>query len=337
MSSTAQPTNNLIFFGGSGDGHQQSSFSLAENPIFTGGAGDGFGQASNNRLSNAIFLGGEGDGVSAVANNAIANNIFSGSNGDGFTNGSNTVTPNSIFVGSAGDGFSFQSNNAVSNNIFAGSEGDGFSNSVNVSSSNNIFIGGEGDGWNAVILPLGPLPVKLLSFTAEHSGKAHLVKWITTEEINTHHFEVQRSSNGRDFISHGNLSPAGGPSAGAAYSYMVNQPWTGNNFYRLRIVDTDGSVTYSNIVLLKNVGDLQLSVYPNPTADVLYVRIPAGNNNTNCNAKLYDAQGKLVMQQSFKTGISNALQVSHLPAGIYTLHCLIGEQVFVCRFLRSGN
>ena len=334
LSSKGQPPNNLIFFGGAGEGSHQSAFSLAPNGIFSGSIGDGFGLASNNSQSNAIFLGGTGDGISAVSNSTTENNIFAGSTGDGFSNQSNNVVANNIFLGSEGDGFAQQSNNALSNVIFLGSGGDGFSHNTNASLPNNIFTGGEGDGWHAVILPLGPLPVKLLSFTAEYSGSAHLVKWITTEEINTDHFEVQRSANGRDFISLGNVAPAGGPAIGAAYNKLVAQPWTGNNFYRLKIVDTDGSVAFSNIVLLKNMDGLQVAVFPNPAADVLYVRIPPVNNTVVITAKLYDANGKLLMQPVLKAGSNNPVSVEQLAAGVYSLHCIIDQKPFVFRFMK---
>lgn len=312
MSSKAQPPNNAIFFGGAGEGSSGLNFAITGASIFIGSAGDGAGHGSNNAVSNTLFFGGTGDGFAHQSNNPLSNTLF---------------------LGGAGDGFAHQSNNSISNNIFRGSIGDGMVHSTNNAVSNNIFRGGDGDGWNAVIFPMGPLPVKLLSFTAEYAGKTHLVKWVTTEEINTNHFEVQRSANGRDFTSIGNATPMGGPSAGATYRHTVPDPWAGNNFYRLKIIDKDGSVDYSEVVLLKNDGDLQLSVYPNPTATLLYVKIPLINGTNNINAMLYDAAGKMLMQPVLKAGTSNGIDVSRLAAGLYTLQCTINNQPFVLRFM----
>ena len=332
----AQPPNNPIFFGGNGDGSNASAYSIPANFIFAGGAGDGFGTGSNNRLSNAIFTGGVGDGTSFTANLSASNNIFSGSTGDGFAVQTNNAVSNSIFLGSIGDGFSNETNNAVSNLIFLGSAGDGFVNSGNISLPNPIFAGGEGDGWHAVLLPLGPLPVTLLSFTAEQAAATHLVKWVTTAEINTSYFEVQRSANARDFVTEGRAAPAGGNSIGASYSFTVLKPWTGNNFYRLKMADKDGSIAYSNIVLLKNTGGLQIAVFPNPTAEWLYVSIPNFTNSKPTTASLMDASGRLLSQTMLKPGSNNAIKVSHLPAGVYTLQCIINNQPFVCRFLKNN-
>ncbi|RYY69753.1 MAG: T9SS type A sorting domain-containing protein [Chitinophagaceae bacterium] len=309
-----QPPNNLIFYGGTGNGISHASFSLAAGNIFSGGNGDGAGWGSNGSLSNNLFSGGGGDGVSTASNNALSN---------------------ALFLGGAGDGFSYQSNNSVSNNIFIGSSGDGFSFMSNNAISNNIFTGGRGDGWSAVVIPLGPLPVRMVSFTAEVSGTAHLVKWVTSEEINTKHFEVQRSANGSQFFTAGISMPAGNPSAGAAYGFRVEDPWTGNNFYRLKIVDNDGSVEYSSIVLLKNETAFQLSIFPNPTADILHVRLPVMANTPPVKAVLYDANGKMLNQLVLKTGSLNDIPVSHLPAGVYSLHFIIGHRPVMMRFIKK--
>lgn len=285
--------------------------------------------------NNAIFFGGAGDGAIGVDFSMAANNIFLGGAGDGLGNASNNSLTNNLFFGGAGDGFANQSNNSIPNNIFLGSIGDGMSNNSNNAASNNIFIGGDGDGWNAVIFPMGPLPVKLLSFTAEYAGSAHLVKWVTTEEINTLRFEVQRSANGRDYETVGIVTPAGSASSGAAYSFRVLQPWTGNNFYRLKIIDLDGTIDYSSVVLLKNNGDLKVAVYPNPTAEFLYVRLPAISNTSVVAATIYDANGKMMMQPVLKTGTDNAIPVSQLPGGIYSLHCIINHQPFTFRFMKN--
>ena len=310
----AQPPNNLIFYGGTGDGSNNNTFFAAANGIFAGGPGDGINAASNNALSNTIFSGSAGDGFAGASNNVLANTIFLGSNGDGFSHQSNNVSPNPVFSGSVGDGFSTDGNNAL---------------------PNSIYKGGEGDGWHAVLLPLGPLPVKLLSFTAQYAGTAHLVKWTTTEEINTRHFEVQHSANGVDFVNMGNVAAIGGSLNGASYSFTVRQPWPGNNFYRLKITDNDGSFEYSSIVLLKEESGLQLVVYPNPTAALLYVQIPANNSVSAISAMIYDANGKTVIRATLKPGNSNSIHVGQLPAGMYTLTCIINDQPFTIRFVKG--
>ncbi len=264
--------------------------------------------------NNAIFTGGRGDGISNASWLMASVNIFSGGAGDGESVGTNSVLPNPIYAGGQGDGFSFNANNAL---------------------PNNIFFGGEGDGWHAIVLPLGPLPVRLLTFTAEHAGTSHLVRWTTTEEINTGHFEVQRSSNARDFTGIGTVQPLGSGTNGASYLFTVDEPLEGNNFYRLKIIDHDGSITYSNIVLLKNEGTIKMSLFPNPTTEAINITIPSTGDAGTVGASIYDAQGRLVMQTHLNTGILNKIELQILPAGVYTLRCIIKKKPVSVRFMKQ--
>lgn len=265
--------------------------------------------------NNPIFTGGPGDGMSRASWLVAAVNIFAGGHGDGETVGINTVTPNPIYAGGEGDGFSFNTNNAL---------------------PNNIFVGGHGDGWSAIVLPLGPLPVELISFSAEHLGVDHLVKWSTAAEINTAHFEVQRSADARNFYALDSVVPTGNESLGANYRFTVNDPWSGNNFYRLKITDNDGSFTFSNIVLLKNEGTIKISVFPSPATELIHISIPASQEVNNVKAFVYDVQGRMIIQTSLQTGNINAIPVYHLPAGTYTIRSVIDKQPVYIRFLKQN-
>ncbi|HRO05998.1 MAG TPA: T9SS type A sorting domain-containing protein [Ferruginibacter sp.] len=285
--------------------------------------------------NNNIFLGGRGDGAAYAINIAVSNTIFGGGVGDGFAKSSYMPAPGEIYRGGVGDGFTKNSYLPAPNDIYRGGEGDGFAKNFNVAPPNNIFKGGLGDGWSAVIFPMGPLPVELLSFYASHEGKSHKIQWATATEINTKHFEVQRSANARNFETVGITNATGNAATGATYSFMVHHPWEGNNFYRLKIVDVDGSVTYSNIVLLKNDAAEQWAVYPNPTAQMLNVKIPLMAGQGSTKAVISDMHGKMVIQTTVYSGNVNAIDVSKLPAGIYILHCTMNAQQFVLRFIKQ--
>lgn len=291
----AQPPNNNIFYGGSGEGSAQNQFALAPTPIFLGGIGDGIAAGTNNALHNQVFLGG------------------------------------------IGDGFTWQSNNAISNTIFYGSTGDGFAFNANVATPNAIFSGGVGDGWHTVIFPLGPLPVELLSFTAEHNGSAHLLKWITHSEVNTRQFEIQRSANGSSFETIGIQTATGAQATSSSYRFRVERPWTGNNFYRLKIMDTNGSYSFSPVVLLRDEDAVQLSIYPNPTADILYIKLPALSTlPKDMPAALLDAHGKLVLKTQLQGGSQNAISIKSLAAGTYILQYSINGKSFAIKILKSN-
>jgi hypothetical protein len=93
----------------------------------------------------------------------------------------------------------------------------------------------------------GPLPVKLEKFTGKVSQNGVELMWNTSQEKEFSHYEVQASSNGTEF---GFMAQVNGANT-KTYSYLDFSPKAGTNYYRLKMVDTDGSFTYSNMIAIK--------------------------------------------------------------------------------------
>ena len=92
------------------------------------------------------------------------------------------------------------------------------------------------------------LPVELISFNvSEDHGKAHL-DWITATEVNNSHFEIQRSINGRDWITLGEVAGKGTTYEISTYHFVDESTIKGYfNYYRLRQFDFDGNIDHSRI------------------------------------------------------------------------------------------
>ena len=87
----------------------------------------------------------------------------------------------------------------------------------------------------------------ILEFTAETQGDAVLLVWRTGVEVNLSSFQVQRSTNGTAFYTIGDVEPTGSYSE---YQYLDNNLLKQSikiYYYRLKLVDNNGSVTYSEI------------------------------------------------------------------------------------------
>jgi hypothetical protein len=91
--------------------------------------------------------------------------------------------------------------------------------------------------YNATLCGSGTLPVKLISFTAGRSNQSVLLSWKTASEEGFDHFEIERSADGRSFQKIATIHAAG---AGYPYQHIDQVPLTGQNFYRLKMVDQDG-------------------------------------------------------------------------------------------------
>ena len=92
------------------------------------------------------------------------------------------------------------------------------------------------------------VPVTLVDFTAVEKSGTTLLQWTTATEINSSHFEIERSTNGQTFEKIGTVASHGNTNVRIDYKTIDNFPAAGTNFYRLKLVDLDGKYQYSKIV-----------------------------------------------------------------------------------------
>ena len=157
------------------------------------------------------------------------------------------------------------------------------------------------------------LPVELTTFEARAIEKQRVqLDWMTATETDNDRFEVEHSTDGQTFTQLGAVAGAGGSSEEQWYDFVHETPISGLNYYRLRQIDFDGTETLSEVRVVEMTGLSQVSVYPNPTVDELWLKGFAGGN-----VRVLDAQGRTVLGQSLLEGQS--LNVRALPSGIYLL------------------
>ncbi len=114
------------------------------------------------------------------------------------------------------------------------------------------------------------LPVELISFRANIENDDVKISWITANEINNDHFLVQHSIDGTNYVDLDKIQGAGNSVVLNSYSYIHDTPENGNNYYRLKQIDFDGSFSFSNIEIVR-VYNGTLGIYPNPVRDVLNI------------------------------------------------------------------
>ncbi len=110
------------------------------------------------------------------------------------------------------------------------------------------------------------LPIVLTQFYAQKQSSNVVLQWTTSSEKNVAQFVVERSSDGKAFKTIGTVAATGNSSISKNYSFTDQSPFTASdNYYRLRVQDLDGSITYSKIIIIKFSAGLttQLQVFPN--------------------------------------------------------------------------
>jgi len=110
------------------------------------------------------------------------------------------------------------------------------------------------------------LPITLKSFTANVDGQIITLGWVTSMEKNFSKFIIQRSGTGLVFEDIGEVASQGRDiqDVETEYTFVDSAPLIDFNYYRLKEVDLDETIKYSNIVTTKFSGHKALAVYPNP-------------------------------------------------------------------------
>jgi hypothetical protein len=164
---------------------------------------------------------------------------------------------------------------------------------------------------------VNPLPVELSAFSAQRlPSTAVSVRWTTASETNSARFEVQRSLNGRDYVTIATTAAQGSSSKATAYAALDQTAPAAQLYYRLRQVDLDGTVAYSMVRTVGGVGTaVELALYPNPATDRLTATAPALAART---FRVLNALGQVLA-----TGPADAenptVDVQALPTGTYLL------------------
>ncbi|MBX2932588.1 MAG: T9SS type A sorting domain-containing protein [Chitinophagaceae bacterium] len=158
------------------------------------------------------------------------------------------------------------------------------------------------------------MPVTLKNFNATLKGNEVLLTWQTTTEENTAHFNIQKSLNGTEFYTIGTLKAKGNSNQLVNYSYTDKINTESNkHFYKLAIVDKDGTTTYSNIRLINISKKVAINFYPNPAKD--YVVVESKNAR---NIQVLDLRGRVLINMPVQND-HNILHIQSLTSGNYIL------------------
>jgi len=186
----------------------------------------------------------------------------------------------------------------------------------NASATRQVSASAAALGRFTVSNAASPLPVVLVSFTAEPLGSDALLKWTTASERDNAYFEVEVSADGRVFRRIGQV--AGHGTTTQAHDYRLVDPAIAHYgvslvYYRLRQVDLNGTATFSPVRAVA-VGQSALALFPNPTSGATtLVGTAAGASVT-----VLDAVGRLVLATTADaTGTAPLALPEGLAAGVY--------------------
>ncbi len=178
---------------------------------------------------------------------------------------------------------------------------------------------------NAVLL----LPVTLTGFKGQLVDGVVKLSWTTSREINSSHFVVEKSIDGINYSSVGQVSSG---AIGGQYTFVDKTALGKVNYYRLRMVDADLNFTFSKILIIRNDAEpVVFKLSPNPVSTYLNVSFKLDKDEV-IKLNIYDQMGRLSKRYTLQAGKGiNAFTISdlgNLSAGNYIVE-LLGETLSV--------
>jgi hypothetical protein len=168
------------------------------------------------------------------------------------------------------------------------------------------------------------LPVTITQFKAQQKGNNVQLAWNTVNELNIHHYEVEKSTNAQQFTAIAKVMSTSTNNTNQYEAFDANVE-TGTLYYRLKITEKDGSFNYSKIVSI-NIGKSGINnftIFPNPvkgnTIGLQLNNVEKGKYAV----KLINSAGQVIYQSILQHNGSSAsdqiILSNTVPAGRYQL------------------
>jgi hypothetical protein len=207
------------------------------------------------------------------------------------------------------------------------------SNPVSGNSNSDFTVTGTSSGFSWFGAASGnnnPLPVELVSFSGLCEEGNITLTWQTASEFNSSHFDVEKSRDGENWQMLATVPSAGTSNELLTYQTVDQNATDGNNYFRLRQVDIDGTEkVYDPInVSCAEVTPGYFSSFPNPSGTSFQLIVNNKELIGTCVLNMVDATGKVIEQREIevKDGINMFVINQELTPGIYFMNISNGSK-----------
>lgn len=179
------------------------------------------------------------------------------------------------------------------------------------------------------------LPITLKSLTAQKFDETSaLLEWTSASEVDASHYEVERSFDAQAWSYVSTERVRGGNKQEASYTYLdrlglLLRSKPNIVYYRLKLVDLDGSYKYSDVrsVAFEELAEIAVNLYPNPASGQFQFAILSKDGiNTSIPLILTDMTGKTVLSQNVTTNAITTISTLGLPVGVYHAQVTVDGQ-----------
>ncbi len=186
----------------------------------------------------------------------------------------------------------------------------------------NFSSNGVSDAYVALYDWSSILPTTLISFTGVMENEKQVrLNWVAEGETNINYYGIEYA-NGGTFSTIGQQQANNNVTSLSNYQLIFKDYVSGANYFRLKIVDKDNKITYSNIITINIKKNKLLQVYPNPViSNMLNIKVTGAENNMNMHFQIVSQLGQVMLDKHFllANGGSVNVNVANLSKGSYFL------------------
>jgi hypothetical protein len=247
--------------------------------------------------------------------------------------------------------------NAVSSSVYTWTTSDG--NIVSDPVNDTIIVDGAGTYVvsqqlqafcptyatdTVVVSPFDPscsvLKTAITNFSAWLNGDKTQLNWSVVNNNEIRFFDIESSVDGINFAFVQSVKAKTSDFPDVDYTYIDNNSLlaAATVFYRLKIINLAGEVSYSQVIRVSTNEKLngRVKIFPNPVSDNVNVSIytPAKQE---IQLAIYDATGRLMknIHASVEKGTAqlNISDFQSWPAGIYSVKVIAGKELFIKKMI----
>jgi hypothetical protein len=165
---------------------------------------------------------------------------------------------------------------------------------------------------------LSTLPISLKNFSVDVKSEKNVeVKWDIIHQNSAVGYSIEHSLDSKNWQPVGFVPPFKNDNL-KTFSYIHKNPGKGMNYYRIHFKDNDETVYYSDVRIVSLKTNTEISLWPNPTHDVLHVQHNEINTSAT-QAKILNQHGMEVIHFNLISGV-NKIDIGALKTGVYFLY-----------------
>jgi Secretion system C-terminal sorting domain len=186
------------------------------------------------------------------------------------------------------------------------------------------------------------LPVRLTSFVVKPVNNNYVaMEWLTSAEVNSDYFIVERSKDGSNWQEVSRIKAAGNSSILHSYNETDYTPYDGVSYYRLQQIDIDGKATWSDVkkAEINTIGiNRVVTAGPNPFRDEIKI-VTKSTVNEKVVVGLYNMSGRMIKSEEHQSSaIGNTFYISQLSGytnGFYIVRLQYPDRVEHIKLLKQ--